>query len=39
MTLYWRYDLQKFDADTILFREIQCKKMDILMFEQHYLYG
>ena len=28
----WRYDVRKFTVDAILFREIQCKKMDILMF-------
>ena len=27
-----RYDIQKFIVDAILFREIQCKKRDILMF-------
>ena len=26
------YDIRKFTADDILFREIQCKKMDNLMF-------
>ena len=26
------YDVQKYTADAILFREIQCKKMDNLMF-------
>ena len=31
MTLWRRNDIRKFDADTILFREIQCKKRDILM--------
>ena len=30
--LLWRNDVQKYTADTILFREIQCKKMDNLMF-------
>ena len=34
MTLWRCNDIQKFDADAILFREIQCKKMDILMFKQ-----
>ena len=28
----WRYDVRKYTADAILFREIQCKKMDNLMF-------
>ena len=28
MTLWRRNDVQKFEADAILFREIQCKKMD-----------
>ena len=32
MTLWRRYNVRKFTADTILFREIQCKKMDISMF-------
>ena len=26
------YDVQKYTVDAILFREIQCKKMDNLMF-------
>ena len=26
------YDVRKYTADAILFREIQCKKMDNLMF-------
>ena len=26
MTLWWRYDIRKYTADAILFREIQCKK-------------
>ena len=29
MTLWRRNDVQKFDADAILFWEIKCKKMDI----------
>ena len=29
MTLWRRNDVQKFDADAILFREIKCKKRDI----------
>ena len=33
MTLWPRYDFENFTADAILFREIQCKKMDNLMFE------
>ena len=32
MTLWRCYDIQKFNADAILFREIMSKKMDILMF-------
>ena len=28
----WRNDVRKYTADAILFREIQCKKMDNLMF-------
>ena len=35
MTLWRRYDVRNFDADVILFREIQCKKRDILMFKRH----
>ena len=27
--LWRRYDVRKFDADAILFRVFQCKKMDI----------
>ena len=27
-----RYDVWKYTVDSILFREIQCKKMDNLMF-------
>ena len=34
VTLWRPYDIRKFDADAILFREIQCKKMDILMFKR-----
>ena len=30
------YDVRKYTADTILFREVQCKKMDKLMFKQHF---
>ena len=29
MTLWRRNDVQKFDADASLFREIKCKKRDI----------
>ena len=29
MTLWLRNDVRKFGSDAILFREIQCKKMDI----------
>ena len=32
MTLWQRYDIRKYTADAILFREIQCKKMDNFMF-------
>ena len=32
MMLLRRYDVQKFTVDAILFREIQCKEMDIVMF-------
>ena len=32
MTLWRHNDVRKFDADAIEFREIQCKKRDILMF-------
>ena len=35
MTLWQCYDIQKFDADTILFWKIQCKKRHALMFKQH----
>ena len=31
--LWRRYDVRKFTVHAILFREIQCKKMDISMFE------
>ena len=37
MTLWRRYDVRKYTADAILFREIQCKKMDNLMFKQRFL--
>ena len=30
------YDVRKYTADAILFREIQCKKMDNLKFWQHF---
>ena len=30
MALWWHYDVRKYTADTILFREIQCKKSDVL---------
>ena len=33
MTLWRCYDVRKFDADAILFWEIQCEKRDILMFK------
>ena len=32
----WRYDVRKYTADAILLGEIQCKKMDNLMFEQRF---
>ena len=32
MTLWRRYDVKQYTADAILFREIQWKKMDNLMF-------
>ena len=32
MTLWRRNNVRKFDAGAILFREIQCKRMDKLMF-------
>ena len=32
MTLWLRYDFRKFTVHTILLREIQRKKIDILMF-------
>ena len=33
MTLCRRYDVRKYTADAILFREIQCKKMEKIMFQ------
>ena len=33
------YDDRKFEADAILFREIQCKKWDILMFRPRFQYS
>ena len=33
MTLLRRNDVRKFDAEAILLREFQCKKIDILMFK------
>ena len=39
MMLWRRNDVQKFDTDAILFREIQCKKRDILMFKRHFQCG
>ena len=32
----WRNDVRKYIADALLFREIQCKKMDNLMFKQRF---
>ena len=39
MTLWQQKDVRKFDAEAILFREIQCKKRDILMFKRRFLRG
>ena len=39
MSLWRRNDVRKFDADAILFREIQCKKKDILMFKRRFQCG
>ena len=39
MTLWGRNVVQKFDTDAISFREIQCKKRDILMFKWHFQCG
>ena len=36
MTLWRLYDVRNFTADASLFKEIQCKKMDNLMFEQRF---
>ena len=36
MTLWRRDDVRKFDADAILYREIQCKKKDISMFKRRF---
>ena len=33
------YDLRKFDADAILFRKIQCKKSDSLMYKRRFQCG
>ena len=33
------YDIQKFDADAISFRQILCKKKDILMLKRHFQSG
>ena len=35
-TLLRRYDVRKYTANAILFREIQCKKMENSMFEQRF---
>ena len=32
MMIWRRYDVLKYTADAILFREIQCQKMDNIMF-------
>ena len=37
--LWRRYDVRKFYAGTILLREIQCNKMDILMFKRRFQCG
>ena len=39
MTLWRRNDIRKFDADALLFREIQYKKRDILMIKQRFQCG
>ena len=39
MTLWRCNAVRKFDADAILFRETQCKKMDILMFKRRFQCG
>ena len=39
MTLWRHYDVRKFDADAILFRGIQFKKRDILMFKPRFQCG
>ena len=39
MTLWRHCDVRKFDAGTILFRDIHCKKMDILMFKRLFQCG
>ena len=36
MTLWRRYDVRKYTADAILFGEIQCEKIDNLMFQQRF---
>ena len=38
--MLWRCnDVRKFDAEAILFREMQCKKLDILMFKHRFQTG
>ena len=39
MTLWRQNDIRKFNADAILFREIQCKTRDILMLKRHFKRG
>ena len=39
MTLWRHNDVRKFDADAILFREVQYKKRDILMFKRRFQCG
>ena len=39
MTLRRGNYVRKFDADAILLREMQCKKLDILMFKRRFQTG
>ena len=39
MKLWWHNNIWKFDTGAILFREIQCKKRDILMFKRRFHCG
>ena len=36
MKMRWRYGVRKFNADTILFGENQCKKIGILRFQRRF---